>query len=644
VADEQTTDQDAQRQAEELHDDAYSGSATRQTLARLGGPLIDYLNTETGGALFLLVATVAALVWANVSPASYESVWTTDFSVRLGDHALTSDLRLWVNDGLMTIFFFVVGLEARREFDLGELRDRHRVPLPALAALGGMTVPVAIFLAFNAGHSSADGWGVAMSTDTAFALGLLALVGPRISNRLRAFMVTVAVVDDLLALLVIAFAYTQDLQLVSLLIGFAFFGGVLVLRQFGVQLGAPYAVLGVATWIALHSSGIDPIIVGLAMGMVTYAYPAAREDLERASSSFRDFREQPTPELARTASRSLEFAISPNDRLARLFHPWSSYVIVPLFALANAGVHVNADFLGRAFSSPITWGIIVGYVVGKPAGIVGGTWAAERLTRGRVKAPVGPGALVGAGTAAGIGFTVSLLIARRAFSGAELEEATLGILCAAGAAGIISWSVFTVIDRRPYKRRLRLLVGRSETLVDLATDIDPDDDHIRGPDDAPVTLVEYGDFECPYCGRAEPNVRALLSDMGDDVRYVWRHLPLSDVHPHAQLAAEAAVAAGSQGRFWEMHDKLLDNQDALTGRDIMRYAEELGLDTDRFRDEIKRHEHAPRVARDVESAELSGVAGTPTFFVNGQRHQGAYDIDTLKKAVRAARARKLVAA
>jgi protein-disulfide isomerase len=251
---------------------------------------------------------------------------------------------------------------------------------------------------------------------------------------------------------------------------------------------------------------------------------------------------------------------------------------------------------------------------------------------------------VGAGTAAGIGFTVSLLIARRAFSGAELEEATLGILCAAGAAGIISWSVFTVIDRRPYKRRLRLLVGRSETLVDLATDIDPDDDHIRGPDDAPVTLVEYGDFECPYCGRAEPNVRALLSDMGDDVRYVWRHLPLSDVHPHAQLAAEAAVAAGSQGRFWEMHDKLLDNQDALTGRDIMRYAEELGLDTDRFRDEIKRHEHAPRVARDVESAELSGVAGTPTFFVNGQRHQGAYDIDTLKKAVRAARARKLVAA
>jgi protein-disulfide isomerase len=317
---------------------------------------------------------------------------------------------------------------------------------------------------------------------------------------------------------------------------------------------------------------------------------------------------------------------------------------VPLFALANAGVQVNMDFLGRAFSSPITWGIIVGYVVGKPLGVVGGTWAAERLTRGRVKAPVGPGALVGAGAAAGIGFTVSLLIASRAFSGAQLDEATIGILCAAAGSSLVAWSVFTVIDRLPYKRRLQMLVGRSETLVDLATDIDPDDDHIRGPDDAPVTLVEYGDFECPYCGRAEPNVRELLSDVGDDVRYVWRHLPLIDVHPHAQLAAEAAEAAALQGRFWEMHDKLLDNQEALTGRDIMRYAEELGLDTERFHDEIKRHEHAPRVARDVESAELSGVAGTPTFFVNGQRHQGAYDIDTLKKAVRAARARRLVAA
>jgi Na+/H+ antiporter NhaA len=594
--------------------------------------------------MFLLGGALAALVWANVSPSTYDSVWTTDFSLRLGDHVLSQDLRHWVNDGLMTIFFFVVGLEARREFDLGELRDRYRLPVPALAALGGMTVPVAIYLAFNAGHSTAAGWGVAMSTDTAFALGLLALVGPRISNRLRAFMVTVAVVDDLLALGVIAFVYTEHLRVVPLVIALMLFAGVLVLRQLGVHRGAPYALLGVATWVAMHSSGIDPIIVGLAMGLITYAYPASREDLERASSLFRDFREQPTPELARSASLSLEQAISPNDRLARRFHPWSSYVIVPLFALANAGVQVNGDFLSRAFASTITWGIIVGYVVGKPLGVVFGAWAAERITRGRAKPPVGWGALAGAGAAAGVGFTVSLLIARRAFTGDELQEATLGVLCGAALASVVSGAIFKTIDRLPYKRRLQLLVGRSEGLIDLSSDIDADEDHVRGPADAPVTLVEYGDFECPYCGLAEPSVRELLSKHGDEVRYVWRHLPLSDVHPHAQLAAEGAEAAGSQGRFWEMHDLLLDHQDELTGRDLVAYAEQLGLDVDRFRSDIRRHEHAGRVARDVESAELSGVSGTPTFFINGQRHHGAYDINTLTRAVKAARARELVAA
>ena len=594
--------------------------------------------------MFLLGATVAALVWANVSASTYDSVWSTEFSLRLGDHALTLDLRHWVNDGLMAIFFFVVGLEARREFDLGELRDRHRVPVPALAALFGMTIPVGIYLAFNAGNSSADGWGVAMSTDTAFALGLLALVGPRISNRLRAFMVTVAVVDDLIALCVIAFAYTENLRGASLAVAIGLFALVLVLRRLGIRVGAPYAVLGIATWVAMHSSGIDPIIVGLAMGLLTYAYPASREDLERASSTFRDFREQPTPELARTASRSLEMAISPNDRLARRFHPWSSYVVVPLFALANAGIQVNADFLSRAFSSPITWGIIVGYVVGKPIGIYVGTWLAERLTRGHVKAPVGPGALAGAGAAAGIGFTVSLLIASRAFSGDQLQEATLGILCAAIAASVVSGAIFKTIDRLPYKRRLRLLVGRSETLVDLSMDIDPDDDHIRGPWEAPVTIVEYGDFECPYCGRAEPIVRELLGELGAEIRYVFRHLPLSDVHPHAQLAAEATEAAAAQDKFWEMHDLLFDHQGALTGRDLLGYAEELELDVERFHKDLKRHEHASRVARDVESAELSGVSGTPTFFIIGQRHHGAYDIETLKRAVRAARAREFVTA
>jgi predicted DsbA family dithiol-disulfide isomerase len=340
----------------------------------------------------------------------------------------------------------------------------------------------------------------------------------------------------------------------------------------------------------------------------------------------------------------LSSAISPNERLARLWHPWSSYVIVPLFALANAGIRLDPSFLRDSFTSPITLGIIAGYLVGKPTGINSAVAIVERVTRGRIKAPVGRGALAGASAAAGIGFTVSLLIADRALKGEHLAQAKLGVLTAGVLASLLSAGIFTFIKRQPYKRQLRLLVGRSEQLIDLSQDIDPHEDHIRGPDDAPVTVVEYGDFECPYCGRAEPSVRQLLADVGDDVRYVFRHLPLTDVHPHAQMAAEATEAAGAQGRFWEMHDLLFEHQDALRPSDLVRYAQQLELDVERFRRELRKHEYAGRVARDVESAELSAVSGTPTFFINGQRHHGAYDIASLKAAVRQARARVLVAA
>ena len=194
----------------------------------------------------------------------------------------------------------------------------------------------------------------------------------------------------------------------------------------------------------------------------------------------------------------------------------------------------------------------------------------------------------------------------------------------------------------PRRLRLRALLGTAEPIVDLAVEVDPERDHFRGPEEAPVTLVEYGDFECPYCGQAEPAVRELLSGSGD-VRYVWRHLPLTDVHPNAQLAAEASEAAARQGAFWKMHDLLLDHQDALRPADLVAYANQLGLNLDRFREDLARHTGAVRVAEDVDSADLSGVSGTPTFFVNGRRHYGAYDIDALSGAVRVARARATLA-
>jgi protein-disulfide isomerase len=219
-----------------------------------------------------------------------------------------------------------------------------------------------------------------------------------------------------------------------------------------------------------------------------------------------------------------------------------------------------------------------------------------------------------------------------------LEEAKLGILSAALCASVVTWAVVRGTALLPPRWRTRALLGTAELIVDLAAPVDPDRDHIRGPEDAPVTVVEYGDFECPYCGQAEPAVRELLAGHGD-VRYVWRHLPLSDVHAQAQLAAQAAEAAAEQGAFWEMHDLLFRHQDALQPRDLVRYAGELGLDIERFRDDLRRNTGAARVMEDVDSADLSGVAGTPTFFINGRRHHGAYDIATLSAAVETARNR-----
>jgi len=619
---------------------AFSG---RTAWARsLQAPLRDFLTTETGSASVLLVAAVAAIAWANVDLSSYESVWGTRLSIEIGGSGISQSLREWVNSGLMTLFFFVVGLEVRREFDVGELRERRRLALPVLAALGGMIVPVAIYLAFNGGEPSAHGWGVAMSTDTAFALGMLALVGPRFPDRLRGFMLTIIVVDDVVALLVIAVAYSGHVDLEPLLICAGVFALIVAARSLGIRQSPVYILLAAVAWVALFESGIDPVVLGLAIGLITWAYPAGRGELERATDLFRSFREQPTPELARSARAGLEAAVSPNARLQQLFHPWTSYVIVPLFALANIGIAIDGDFLSRAYSSPITLGIVVAYVLGKPVGVTAASVLVTMLSRGRLRPPVGWAATAGGGTIAGIGFTVSLLIAALAFQGAELREAKLGVLTAALGASALTWLVFRATAMLPRRARIRALLGGSETLADLAVPIDPDRDHLRGPAEAPVTVVEYGDFECPYCGKAEPVVRELLSDFGD-VRYVWRHLPLSDVHPNAELAAEAAEAAAAQGAFWEMHDLLLDHQGDLGPRDLHAYAEQLELDLERYHEDLQHHEHAPRIEEDVDSADISGVTGTPTFFVNERRHDGAYDIETLSAAVRAAGARSVIA-
>jgi Na+/H+ antiporter NhaA len=344
----------------------------------MAAALRSYLQTEVGSALVLVAAALAALAWANLPGGSYETVWTTHLSVRLGDLGISEDLRRWVNDGLMTFFFFVVGLEVRRELDMGELRERRRVAVPVIAALGGMVAPALIYLAVNAGGPGMGAWGVAMPTDTALALGVLALVGPRYPDRLRVFVLTLVVVDDIASLVVIAVAYTRHLSLLALAVAILLFGVVYLLRFLRVWHGRAYFVVAVALWVAVLESDVHPAVAGVAMGLLVTAYPPRRQTLERAASLARMFREQPTPEFARSARLSVDAAISTNERLQYLLHPWTSYVIVPLFALANAGVVLRAEVLTSAIRSPITVGVVIGLVGGKLIGILGSSWLATR--------------------------------------------------------------------------------------------------------------------------------------------------------------------------------------------------------------------------------------------------------------------------
>ena len=598
------------------------------------GALREFIATENASAIVLLAATVVALLWAN-SPWSdtYEELWGTDLAIRVGDHVLSMDLRHWINDGLMALFFFVVGLEIRRELDMGELRERRRVTTPVMAAIGGMLAPAVIFVAINAGDSAARGWGIVMGTDTAFALGVLTLVGGA-TPRVRTFLLTLVIVDDVVALTVIAVVYTTDLSLVALAVAAALLGVIVVLRGAGVRHLGLYSLIAVGVWLATLLSGVHATIAGVAMGVLATAYPPTRSDLAQAGSLWRRFRETPSPEHARAASRSLALTISPNEHLQHVFHPWTSYLVVPLFALANAGVTLSGSALERAITSPITLGVVAGLVGGKLVGITGSTFLVTRHRLGDFPLTVPWAPLVGVATVAGIGFTVSLLIAEISFDGERLEDAKIGILAASVLASLLAWGVFHVIDRLGARVRRAGVQRLAPPIVDLAEDVDPLVDHVRGPADAAVTLVEYGDFECPYCGSAEMAVRRLAREFDTDLMFVFRHLPLADVHEHAQLAAEAAEAAGAQGKFWEMHDLLFENQDALTDQDVLGYARDLGLDEARFERDLRSRRYALRVARDVASADESGAAGTPTFFVDGRRHAGPPDHDALAEAIR----------
>jgi Na+/H+ antiporter NhaA len=613
----------------------------------------------------MVIAVVFAMVWAN-SPAhdSYHSLWNTTLSIRVGAHHLTDDLRGWINQGLMTLFFLVAGLEAKRELDVGELREKRRLTVPMLSGIGGIVGAAVVYLLINAGGTGLHGWGAAVSTDTALALGALSLtaraaapsnpttpagnlaaVTRGLATRLRVFLLTLSIADDLLALLIIAIFYTASVDFLAVVVAVAFFAVLVCLRYAPAPWQAPAAGLAaLGLWIALFESGIDPVISGLLIGLGISAYAPSREELDRSVRLTRSFREQPTARLAYSARASLTSTISLNERLQYRLLPWTNRIIVPLFAFANAGVRLHAGVLSSAISSPVTLGIIAAFAIGKPVGIMISAWLSSRPAVGGQRLFITWPGLAGTAFSAGVTFTAALLIASLAFRGQMLEDAKLGILATAIIGPALSALAFSSARLLPMEMRARQLNATASPLLDLADEIDPEHDHIRGAFGAPVTLVEYGDFECPYCVDAVPVINELIDRLGDELRYVWRHLPLTDVHPSAQFAAEASEAAGAQGRYWEMHDRLLSDSSELSAGEVYALAKELGLDMDRFESDLHHRRYAARIAADVSSADASDVTGTPSFFVNGRRHEGVYDVEVLTREIQAAAAAARIAA
>jgi NhaA family Na+:H+ antiporter len=416
------------------------------------GPMRQFLHIQSSSGIVLLAATAIALGVAN-SPwgEAFEAFWQTPLGIRIGGHALDLSLLEWINDGLMMIFFFVVGLEIKRELVDGELREVRKAMLPLFAAAGGMLGPAAIYLALQTGESGQRGWGIPMATDIAFVVGLLAVLGPRIPHALRVLMLTLAIVDDIGAIVVIALGYTEGVHVAPLMMAGGITLLVAVIARLGVRSFLIYTLLGAALWYYFHESGVHATIGGVILGLMTPA--SAYVSLGRFAQFARRLGEAihgdelPDPdrpeqiELLRDAARE---TFSPAEYLERVLHPWVAFGVMPLFALANAGVPVSPGEI----RSPVSLAIVAALVLGKPLGIVLASWLGVRsglvrLTEGLSWPLVWGGACLG-----GIGFTMSLFIAGLAFNGSLLESAKIGVLCGSILSAVLGMALLVVATRR----------------------------------------------------------------------------------------------------------------------------------------------------------------------------------------------------
>ena len=446
----------------ERHDDPGPPDGLRPTWSRSGRrfprkvvqPLQSFLQTETSSAVLVLAAAVIALVWSNLPGDSYERVWGTELTIRLGTRALTGDLRSWVSDGLMTLFFLVVGLEIKRELVTGELRQRARASVPVIAALGGMLVPAVVYLAITWGSPAAHGFGIAMPTDIVFVLAVLSLARTA-SPGLKALLLALAIVDDLGSIVVVAAFYSEDIQAAALVSALAIFVAYALFWRIGVRAVVVYVALGVGAWVALNASGVSPTIAGVVIAFLTPAVAFQRPrhvsiEAHRVADLTVDEPDPPDADAAQwlDLARLSRETVSPLARAEALLLPWSSYVVVPIFALANAGVRLSGHAIAEAATGRLGLGILASRIVGKPLGITIAVLLALRWGLGRLPVGVDRGHVVVVGVVAGIPFTVSLFVAELALPPRLVEPATVAIMLAAVATGLLGFVLLRRIGGR----------------------------------------------------------------------------------------------------------------------------------------------------------------------------------------------------
>lgn len=580
---------------------------------RRRGRLLELQTNETYAAIALAVATIVALIWANVGD-SYHHFWQTSAAITVGPFAVDLTLHEWVDEGLMAVFFFMVGLDVRRELTLGELRLPGRALLPTAAAVGGLVVPALIYLAIMGGSDGAHAWGSVISTDTAFALGMLALVGPKRAPRLRLFLLAFAVIDDIGALAVIAIFYSESLNFGALAVAAAGLILVWLMARRGVWRVPPYLVLAVVIWYAVYRSGVHATLAGVLIALLMPVYNVRSEDVDAAGEFAALYRQAPAPGSARMLRESLNYSMPLNQRLAFLLPPYVNFLVVPLFALANAGVALGAETIGAAISSRILWAVIGGLVIGKLIGVVLGAGLVLWLVPASRMPGLDLPRIVGLGALSGMGFTISLLVANIALEDETLrDQARLGVLLASLLALVLAALVFQVTDR--------LCPLPEPTGMRLCRPPAPEHELTFGSMDAPHVLINYADMDDEDRWRLTEALYGLqpLIDSGE-VLLILRHKLSGPGSLLAALALEAASGNDEPG-LWAFHDALAGLRGGITSHSITRAARDAGVDAHAMWERIDSGVDEAKVLADASDVEGLTDDASPVVYIDGRRFE-----------------------